>query len=109
VTLCPGKRRETTGRSGPGEPGPQAVVISGITLEPIMTPETVVTALQDRDVMIPLLCSLVAGALIGAERELNRKPAGIRTHTLLCFAAALMTILGLRMAEWVVFLPEGTQ
>lgn len=74
-----------------------------------MTPETVLTALQDRDVMIPLMCSLVAGGLIGAERELNRKPAGIRTHTLLCFAAALMTILGLRMAEWVAYLPAGTQ
>ena len=74
-----------------------------------MTLDAIVTALQDRDVMFPLICSLVAGGLIGAERELNRKPAGIRTHALLCFAAALMTLIGLRMNEWVVYLPEGTQ
>ena len=72
-----------------------------------MTFDSLLTALQDYDVMLPLLCSLAAGASIGIERELNRKPAGIRTHALLCFAAAMMTLLGLRLNEWYANLPEG--
>lgn len=74
-----------------------------------MTPDSLLAALHDTDVMLPLLCSLVAGALIGVEREFQGKPAGLRTHTLLCFASALLTLLGLRMAEWTSALPANTQ
>lgn len=74
-----------------------------------MTFDSLMLALRDTDVMWPLLGSLVAGGLIGAERELQAKPAGLRTHTLVCFAAALMTLLGLRMEEWYAALPVGTQ
>jgi putative Mg2+ transporter-C (MgtC) family protein len=74
-----------------------------------MTFDSLQAALRDGDVMFPLLCSLAAGALIGVEREFQGKPAGLRTHTLVCFASALMTLLGLRMAEWVVVLPPDTQ
>jgi putative Mg2+ transporter-C (MgtC) family protein len=74
-----------------------------------MTPDSLVSALRDTDVMLPLLCSLVSGALIGAEREFQGKPAGLRTHMLVCFASALVTLLGLRMAEWTATFPPGTQ
>ena len=74
-----------------------------------MTPDSLMDALRDTDMMLPLLCSLIAGALIGVEREFQGKPAGLRTHTLLCFAAALMTLLGLRMAEWTSALSADTQ
>jgi putative Mg2+ transporter-C (MgtC) family protein len=74
-----------------------------------LTLESLLTELRDLDAMLPLLCSLVAGALIGVEREFQGKPAGLRTHTLVCFAAALMTMLGLRMDEWSTGLPEGAQ
>jgi putative Mg2+ transporter-C (MgtC) family protein len=74
-----------------------------------MTPDSLLAALRDADVMWPLACSLAAGALIGVEREFQGKPAGLRTHTLLCFAAALMSLLGLRMAEWTVSLSPETQ
>ncbi|RRH78292.1 MgtC/SapB family protein [Falsigemmobacter faecalis] len=56
-----------------------------------------------------MIGSLVAGLLIGAEREFSGKPAGLRTHTLVCFASALMTLAGVRMAEWTVALPADTQ
>lgn len=71
--------------------------------------DSLLLALRDNDVMLLLLCSVVSGALIGAEREFLGKPAGARTHTLVCFASAFMTLLGLRMAEWTVSFPEGTQ
>lgn len=74
-----------------------------------MTLDTFIALLHDRQIMLPLLCSVVAGALIGGEREFQRKPAGLRTHTLVCFASAIMTILGLRMAEWTVELPVDVQ
>ena len=74
-----------------------------------VTFDSLVIALRDTDVMVPLLCSVISGALIGAEREVQGKPAGVRTHTLVCFASALVTVLGLRMAEWTATFPEGTQ
>lgn len=74
-----------------------------------MTLDSLLVAVSDTDVMLPLLCSLFAGALIGAERELHGKPAGVRTHTLVCFASALMTLLGLRMEEWTAALPVDAQ
>jgi len=74
-----------------------------------MTFDSLVAAIPDADAVLPLLGSVVAGALIGADREVLGKPAGLRTHILVCFASALMTLLGLRMGEWTVAFPEGTQ
>ncbi len=74
-----------------------------------MTYDSLMAALRDSDVMLPLLYSLGAGALVGLEREFQGKPAGLRTHTLVCFASALMTLVGLRMDEWTAQLPLGTQ
>lgn len=76
---------------------------------PFMTFQTLLATLQDPHIMLPLLGSVVAGALIGAEREAQGKPAGLRTHTLVCFASALMTLLALHMAKWTADLPAGTQ
>lgn len=71
--------------------------------------EQFITELKNIDVGVPLLGSLIAGALIGWEREVQRKSAGLRTHTLVCFAAALLTLLGLRMDEWHADLPASAQ
>ncbi|MCI0400979.1 MAG: MgtC/SapB family protein [Gammaproteobacteria bacterium] len=40
-----------------------------------------------------LLLSVVAGALIGLERTYHGRPAGFRTHTLVCVASALLMLL----------------
>ena len=60
-------------------------------------------------IAISLLGSLIAGALIGAERERQGKAAGLRTHILVCYGSALMTLVALHMGEWVAALAEGTQ
>ncbi|WP_198405675.1 MgtC/SapB family protein [Chitinophaga caeni] len=44
-----------------------------------------------------ILFSLLTGAILGFERELRRKPAGIRTITLLCAGSALFTILSIQI------------
>ena len=39
-----------------------------------------------------LLLALVCGGLIGIEREFKRRPAGFRTHILICVGAAMTTL-----------------
>lgn len=43
-----------------------------------------------------LCLALVIGAVIGIERELRQKPAGLRTHMLVTFGAALFTLIPLQ-------------
>ena len=42
--------------------------------------------------------ALLIGFLIGLEREISKKPAGLRTHMLVSLASALFTILSLSSA-----------
>ena len=49
-------------------------------------------------VVARLLLASVLGGLVGLERELSRKPAGIRTNMLICLGAALFTIVSYEMA-----------
>ena len=58
---------------------------------------------------LPLASSLLTGMLIGLEREMLGKPAGLRTHTLVCFAATLLTLAAARQGEWQITLLPGTQ
>ena len=49
-----------------------------------------------------LLVALVAGALIGFERSYQGRPAGFRTHTLVCMASALLMLLAVYQGMWFV-------
>ncbi|MBW4634585.1 MAG: MgtC/SapB family protein [Iphinoe sp. HA4291-MV1] len=42
-----------------------------------------------------LCLALLVGAIIGIEREIRHKPAGLRTHMLVSFGAALFTLIPL--------------
>ena len=44
------------------------------------------------DVMA-MLISLVLGTAVGWERQVGRKPAGLRTHTLVCLGSTLFVLL----------------
>jgi putative Mg2+ transporter-C (MgtC) family protein len=46
-----------------------------------------------------LLLAILFGALIGMEREISGKPAGLRTNILICMGAALFTLLSQIIAE----------
>ena len=46
-----------------------------------------------------IAAAMLLGALIGAERELASRPAGVRTHMLVSGAAALFTLLGQGLVE----------
>lgn len=43
-------------------------------------------------VFLRLLCAIICGGIIGFEREYKRRPAGLRTHILICLGAAMTTL-----------------
>ena len=43
--------------------------------------------------IVKLLLAVILSALIGWEREKNHKPAGLRTHILVCVGSTLITIV----------------
>jgi uncharacterized membrane protein YhiD involved in acid resistance len=45
-----------------------------------------------------LLLAALLGGLIGLERELSHKPAGLRTNMLICLGSALFTVISYQMA-----------
>lgn len=51
--------------------------------------------LEYTDLFLRLIFAVVAGGLIGLEREVVHKPAGVRTHMLVCLGAALFVIVTL--------------
>ena len=53
------------------------------------------TLLQQLYLCLPILISAVLGFIIGFERKLRRKEAGIRTHTILCIGSCLMMVISM--------------
>jgi len=49
--------------------------------------------------ILKLFISLACGAVIGLERELRDKAAGLRTHILVCLGACLFGMLGLSLTS----------
>jgi len=48
--------------------------------------------MSEAELIVRLLLSAALGSLIGLERELAQKIAGLRTHSLVCFGACLFTV-----------------
>ena len=47
------------------------------------------------DIILRLLLAAVLGAGIGYQRERANKPAGLRTHSLICLGSALFTVVSI--------------
>src|SRR3954470_4134882 len=56
---------------------------------------------DDYEMMVRLLAALAAGALIGYERSFHGRPAGLRTHVLVCLASALLMLVTVYEDHWV--------
>jgi putative Mg2+ transporter-C (MgtC) family protein len=54
------------------------------------------------DIIFRLLLATFLGGIIGYERELKGRDAGIRTHTLVSLGAAIITLTQLEASEWVL-------
>jgi len=57
------------------------------------------TVLPALETTLRVLFAVVAGSLIGLDRELRNKPAGLRTHILISLAAALFTLITFELHE----------
>jgi putative Mg2+ transporter-C (MgtC) family protein len=44
---------------------------------------------------------LVAGGVIGFEREYRSRPAGLRTHVLVALASALLMLAAVHQVRWM--------
>jgi putative Mg2+ transporter-C (MgtC) family protein len=52
-----------------------------------------------QQILLRLLCASALGAAIGVEREMHRRPAGVRTSMFVCMATALFTILSVQISR----------
>jgi len=52
-------------------------------------------------ILIRLIVALLAGAMIGYERSFRGRPAGFRTHALVCTASCLLMLVTVYEAHWV--------
>lgn len=56
---------------------------------------------EDVEMVLRLLAALSAGAVIGYERSFHGRPAGFRTHALVCTASSLLMLVTVYEAHWV--------
>lgn len=47
-----------------------------------------------------LLVATIAGGIIGLERSYHGRPAGFRTHTLVCVASSLLMLVAIYQSQW---------
>jgi putative Mg2+ transporter-C (MgtC) family protein len=55
-----------------------------------------------------LIGALFAGGIIGLERSFHARPAGFRTHTLVCLASSLLMLVTLYQWKWLPGMPLDT-
>ena len=56
---------------------------------------------DDLEMMLRLVAALGAGAFIGYERSFHGRPAGLRTHVLVCLASSLLMLVTVYEDHWV--------
>jgi putative Mg2+ transporter-C (MgtC) family protein len=59
------------------------------------------THIPELEIMLRLLLAAGLGGLIGLDRELKDRPAGLRTHMMTALAAALFTVLTFEMYFYI--------
>src|SRR5437762_4987681 len=52
-------------------------------------------------ILVRVLTAVVVGALIGFERTFHGRPAGFRTHSLVCVASSLLMLVTVYQNEWM--------
>lgn len=57
-------------------------------------------------ILTRILVASAIGAAIGFERSFHGRPAGFRTHTLVCIASALLMLVTVFQTDWVTNVPS---
>ena len=60
------------------------------------------------EIALHLVGALGAGGIIGLERSYHARPAGFRTHTLVCLASSLLMLVTLYQWKWLPGVPLDT-
>ncbi len=58
------------------------------------------TTIPEWEIIFRLLVAVLLGAMIGWDRELKNRPAGLRTHMMTALAAAGIAIMALELVTW---------
>ncbi|MDR9777785.1 MgtC/SapB family protein, partial [Rhizobium hidalgonense] len=53
------------------------------------------------NILVHLFSALVAGGAIGLERSFHGRPAGFRTHALVCLTSSLLMLVTLYQTQWM--------
>jgi putative Mg2+ transporter-C (MgtC) family protein len=64
---------------------------------------------DDYEMVLRLVAALLAGGLIGYERSYHGRPAGFRTHALVCTASSVLMLVTAYDAHWVRAAPSILQ
>jgi putative Mg2+ transporter-C (MgtC) family protein len=59
------------------------------------------------DIALRLVASLIIGGLIGIERSYHGRPAGFRTHSLVCLSTSLLMLVTVYEARWFPNIGQG--
>ncbi len=62
--------------------------------------------LEDPDILLRLGLALLSGSIIGYERSYHGRPAGFRTHALVCTASSLLMLVTVYEQQWTLVAPE---
>jgi putative Mg2+ transporter-C (MgtC) family protein len=58
-------------------------------------------SVENYEMVLRMLAAVLAGGLIGFERNYHGRPAGFRTHTLVCAASSLLMLVTVYEAHWM--------
>jgi putative Mg2+ transporter-C (MgtC) family protein len=60
---------------------------------------------EESVILVRVLAAVAVGALIGFERSFHGRPAGFRTHALVCVASSLLMLVTVYQNHWMTVVP----
>jgi len=69
--------------------------------------ETIFVDNVDLNISLRLIAALLIGGLIGLERSYHGRPAGFRTHVLVCLSTSLLMLITVYERHWLPDLARG--
>jgi putative Mg2+ transporter-C (MgtC) family protein len=61
---------------------------------------------QEAVVVFRIFVALLIGGIIGFERTFHGRPAGFRTHSLVCIASAMLMLVTVYQSAWMTVVPQ---
>jgi putative Mg2+ transporter-C (MgtC) family protein len=72
-----------------------------------MNTRTFLTDPVSIDITVRLTAALLIGGLIGLERSYHGRPAGFRTHMLVCLSTSLLMLVTVYETRWISTISDG--